>query len=235
MWALACRKRKDGDLHAAGGPSRTLPAQTMIARCAVHHPTQPRGNPKLPSLPPRAQTKHSPPRAVIRTRTRSRLHLRHLAQAHHAKNPTARWPPGPQAQSSLSRDGSNVPAAALVGEPDAAVRRRRAGAGVGAAAVGGGAAELRGAATVLVRRPRAAAGVGGALREGLLGGRAGEEGQEELCGGGGGRGQGGGGVRLRELRAQLRRRRVEGRGGRVLGRPRRRVPPRRHRRGHEHR
>ena len=134
----------------------------------------------------------------------------------------------------MNRDGrSNVPTAALVGEPAAVPRRRRrAGAGasasVGAAAVGGGAAGLRGAAAVLVRRrPRAEAGVGGALWEGL-GRRTGEEGKEEL--GGGGRGRGGGGVRLRELRAQLRRRGVEGRGGRVLGRPRRCVPAPRQRR-----
>ena len=82
--------------------------------------------------------------------------------------------------------------------------------------MGGVAAGLRGAAAVLVRRrPRAEAGLGGALREGL-GRRTGEEGKEELVGGGGGRGRGGGGVRLRELRAQLRRRGVDGRRGRVL-------------------
>ena len=107
----------------------------------------------------------------------------------------------------VNRDGrSNVPAAALVGEP-AAVPRRRSGAGasVGAAPVGGVAAGLRGAAAVLVRRrPHAEAGLGGALREGL-GRRTGEEGKEELVGGGGSRGRGGGGVRLRKLRAQLRR------------------------------
>jgi hypothetical protein len=80
---------------------------------------------------------------------------------------------------------------------------------VGAAAVGGRAAELRGAEAV--ERPRAEAGVGRALRgEGRC--VVGEEnkGEEEL----GRRGE----VRPGELRAQLRRRSVEGRGGPVLAR-----------------
>jgi hypothetical protein len=87
---------------------------------------------------------------------------------------------------------------------------------VGAAAVGGRAAELRGAEAV--ERPRAEAGVGGALRGEEPCVVVGEEnkGEEEL--------RRRGGVRPGELRAQLRRRSVEGRGGPVLarrGRPRR--------------
>lgn len=134
------------------------------------------------------------------------------------------------------RDGSNVPEAA-VGETEGSGRGRRgsAGEGVGGAAAGGGEggdAAVRGEEEMgraVRRRRREEADVGGAVREARRGGRGRAAAEEEL---GGGRG----GVRLGELRAQLRRRGVEGGGGRLLehGVLRPQVRPPRHRRHHHH-
>ena len=239
-WALPRRtgRRTDGDLQlgAHPAPARPKPSCGSEVRGPPPHPNPTTRKPQTAPVPARSQTKQPAPAVTITNAPRLGAHPPAISRRPRAGRAPRQKLAARCSTGLVNRDGrSNVPAAALVGEPAAVPRRRRrsgAGASMGAAAVGGGAAGLRGAAAVLVRRPRAAAGVAGALREGL-GRRAGEEGrQEELGGGSGG---GGCGVRLRELRAQLRHRGVEGRGGRVLGRPRRRVPPRHQRRRRHHR
>ena len=212
-WALPRRtgRRTDGDLQlgAHPAPARPKPSCGSEVRGPPPHPNPTTRKPQTAPVPARSQTKQPTPAVTITNAPRLGAHPPAISCRPRAGRAPRQKLAARCSTGLVNRDGrSNVPAAALVGEPAAVPRRRRrsgAGASMGAAAVGGGAAGMRGAAAVLVRRrPRVEAGLGGALREGL-GRRTGEEGKEELVGGGGGRGRGGGGVRLRKLRAQLRR------------------------------